>query len=130
MSRWFPALALAGVVLAGTGSVQAQESETLTATIPFDFKVGQATLPAGQYSLSYDAAESPGVLTVRGKDYVYGGPSGGKLSNFKNELTGCGPFLHDDPVDRPPAIFGGVTSLHFRPDRPAYLLLPIIPASG
>ena len=68
MSRWFPALALTGVVLAGAGSVQAQESETLTATIPFDFKVGQATLPAGQYSLSYDAAESPGVLTVRGKD--------------------------------------------------------------
>ena len=50
---------------------------------------------------------------IRGKDYVYGGPSGGKLSNFKNELTGCGPFLHDDPRDRPPAIFGGVTSLHF-----------------
>ena len=40
-------------------------------------------------------------LTIRGKDYVYAGPSGGKLSNFKNELTGCGPFLHDDPVDRP-----------------------------
>ena len=52
-------------------------------------------------------------LTIRGKDYVYPGPSGGKLSNFKNELTGCGPFLHDDPRDRPPEIFGGVTSLHF-----------------
>ena len=24
-----------------------------------------------------------------------------RLSNFKNELTGCGPFLHDDPRDRP-----------------------------
>ena len=32
-------------------------------------------------------------------------PSGGRLSNFKNELTGCGPFLHDDPRDRPPADF-------------------------
>ena len=53
------------------------------------------------------------ALTIRGKDYVYGGASGGKLSNFKNELTGCGPFLHDDPRDRPPAIFGGTTSLHF-----------------
>ena len=68
MRRWFPTFALAAVVLAGAGSVQAQESETLTATIPFDFKVGQATLPAGQYSLSYDAAEAPGVLTVRGQD--------------------------------------------------------------
>jgi predicted acyl esterase len=67
-------------------------------------------------------------LSIRGKDYVYGGPSGGKLSNFKNELTGCGPFLHDDPRDRPADIFGGVTSLHFGRDRQPYLLLPIIPS--
>jgi predicted acyl esterase len=66
-------------------------------------------------------------LSIRGKDYVYAGPSGGKLSNFKNELTGCGPFLHDDPRDRPPAIFGGTTSLHFGGSRQAYLLLPVIP---
>ena len=69
-------------------------------------------------------------LSVRGRDYVYPGGSGGKLSNFKNELTGCGPFLHDDPIDRPPEIFGGTTTLHVGPDKPAYLLLPIIPASG
>jgi predicted acyl esterase len=68
------------------------------------------------------------ALTVRGKDYVYPGPSGGRLSNFKNELTGCGPFLHDDPRDRPPAIFGGVTGLHFGGAARPYLLLPIIPA--
>jgi uncharacterized protein len=67
------------------------------------------------------------ALTVRGKDYEYGGGSGGKLSNFKNELKGCGPFLHDDPVDRPPAVFGGKTTLHVGPDHPSYLLLPIIP---
>ena len=53
------------------------------------------------------------ALTVRGKDYEYGGGSGGRLSNFKNELKGCGPFLHDDPVDRPQEIFGGQTTLHF-----------------
>ena len=53
------------------------------------------------------------ALTVRGKDYEYGGASGGRLSNFKNELNGCGPFLHDDPGDRPAAIFGGQTTLHF-----------------
>ena len=41
------------------------------------------------------------ALSVRGKDYVYPGGSGGKLSNMKNEFTGCGPFLHDDPRDRP-----------------------------
>ena len=67
------------------------------------------------------------ALTVRGKDYVYAGPSGGRLSNFKNELTGCGPFLHDDPRDRPPDLFGGVTGLHFGGAARPYLLLPIIP---
>ena len=67
------------------------------------------------------------ALTIRGKDYVYPGPSGGRLSNFKNELTGCGPFLHDDPRDRPPRIFGGVTGLHFGGTARPYLLLPIIP---
>jgi len=66
-------------------------------------------------------------LSVRGKDYVYPGGSGGKLSNFKNELTGCGPFLHDDPDDRPTSIFGGKVKLHFGQQQAAYLLLPIIP---
>ena len=66
-------------------------------------------------------------LSIRGKDYEYGGASGGKLSNFKNELKGCGPFLHDDSRDRPPAIFNGTTTLHFGRGRLSYLLLPIIP---
>jgi len=69
------------------------------------------------------------ALTVRGKDYEYGGASGGRLSNFKNELKGCGPFLHDDPVDRPADIFGGVTRLHFGRKHRSYLLLPIVPAN-
>jgi uncharacterized protein len=67
------------------------------------------------------------AISIRGKDYEYGGASGGKLSNFKNELKGCGPFLHDDPRDRPPAIFNGTTSLHFGRGSASYLLLPIIP---
>jgi uncharacterized protein len=68
------------------------------------------------------------ALTVRGKDYEYGGGSGGRLSNFKNELTGCGPFLHDDPENRPAAVFGGQTTLHFGGDRQAHVLLPVVPA--
>jgi len=67
------------------------------------------------------------ALTIRGKDYVHAGPSGGRLSNFKNELTGCGPFLHDDPRDRPAKIFGGKTTLHFGGAKAAYILLPVIP---
>jgi hypothetical protein len=66
-------------------------------------------------------------LTVRGRDYEYPGPSGGRLSSFKNELRGCGPFLHDDPRDRPPDIFGGKVTLHFGPGQAAYLFLPVIP---
>jgi predicted acyl esterase len=66
-------------------------------------------------------------LSVRGRDYEYGGASGGRLSNFKNDLKGCGPFLHDDPLDRPPHIFSGTTSLHAAGERRPFLLLPIVP---
>jgi len=66
-------------------------------------------------------------LTLRGKDYEYAKPTGARLSNFKNELRGCGPFLHDDPRDRPPAVFGGETNVHLSSAQPAYILLPIIP---
>ena len=67
------------------------------------------------------------ALSVRGRDYVWQEKTGARLSNFKNELLGCGPFLHDDPRDRPAETFGGVTTLHFGPDVPCFALLPIIP---
>jgi predicted acyl esterase len=70
------------------------------------------------------------ALSVRGKDYVYKGESGGRLSNMRNEFTGCGPFLHDDPADRPPEIFGGKTTIHAGPRKESYLLLPVIPAKA
>jgi predicted acyl esterase len=66
------------------------------------------------------------ALTVRGKDYEYEGEAA-VLSNMKNPMRGCGPFVHDDPEDRPPAVFGGKVTLHVGNDRPAHLLLPIIP---
>jgi predicted acyl esterase len=66
-------------------------------------------------------------LSVRGRDYVYPGGSGGKLSNMKNEFTGNGPFLHDDPRDRPTAIYGGQTTLHLGDGHESFVLLPIIP---
>jgi len=69
-------------------------------------------------------------LSVRGRDYVYPGGSGGRLSNMKNEFTGCGPFLHNDPRDRPAKVFGGRVTLHVGPDRAAYVLLPIIPPTA
>jgi uncharacterized protein len=67
------------------------------------------------------------ALSVRGRDYEWQKTTGLRLSNFKNELTGCGPFLHDDPRDRPCSVFGGRTTLHIDPNDANYLLLPIIP---
>ncbi|MFN2461802.1 MAG: CocE/NonD family hydrolase [Candidatus Velthaea sp.] len=69
------------------------------------------------------------ALSVRGNDYVYPGGGAGRLGSFKNALTGCGPFLHDDPQDRPRERFGGTTTLHGGRDAPAYVLLPVIPPS-
>jgi predicted acyl esterase len=66
------------------------------------------------------------ALTIRGKDYEYEGEAA-TLSNMKNPMRGCGPFMHDDETDRPPAIFGGKVTLHLGPSRPAHALLPIIP---
>jgi len=66
------------------------------------------------------------ALTIRGKDYEYEGEAA-TLSNMKNPMRGCGPFTHDDPTDRPPAIFGGKVTLHFGPNRKAGVLLPVIP---
>jgi uncharacterized protein len=70
-------------------------------------------LPAG-YRLAF---------TVRGKDYEYSKASGERLTTFRNELRGSGPFLHDDPDDRPPDVFGGTVTIH----PGSYLLLPFVP---
>jgi predicted acyl esterase len=67
------------------------------------------------------------ALSIRGRDYVYPGGSGGRLSNMKNEFTGNGPFLHDDPRDRPLEIYGGKTTIHLGGGKDNYVLLPIIP---
>jgi predicted acyl esterase len=67
-------------------------------------------------------------LAVRGRDYEYRGSDSGadRIASFKNPFTGVGPFIHDDPTDRPPSVFGGTTTLHFGPDRAGYLLTPLI----
>lgn len=59
----------------------------------------------------------------------YPGPTGGRLSNFKNEMRGSGPFLHNDPRDRPADVFGGKVTLYTGAPRAAYLLVPIIPSA-
>jgi predicted acyl esterase len=66
-------------------------------------------------------------ISIRGRDYIFAEKTGLKLSNFKNELLGCGPFLHNDPRDRPKSRYSGNTSIHFDQNSPNFLLLPIIP---
>ena len=66
------------------------------------------------------------ALTIRGKDYEYSG-EGAKLGTVANVMRGCGPFLHDDPEDRPKEIYGGKVTLYGGGEREAYVLLPIIP---
>jgi predicted acyl esterase len=67
------------------------------------------------------------ALSVLGRDYEYAEATGARLSNFKNELRGSGPFLHDDPRDRPAELFAGTTTVHTGGDHPSSLLLPVIP---
>ena len=98
------------------------ERQPLTPGVPVDLDIEiwptSLVIPAG-YRIA---------LSVRGKDYECPDAKGARLSNFKNELRGCGPFLHDDPRDRPQEIFAGETTIHVGPDQPGYLLLPVIPA--
>ena len=69
------------------------------------------------------------ALTVRGRDWEVRYPDSPRLGSFKNEMTGCGPFLHDDPVDRPPELTGSSQTLWSGPGRESFLLLPVIPAA-
>jgi predicted acyl esterase len=96
------------------------EIQPLTPGVPVDLDIElwptSIVVPAG-YRIA---------LTVRGKDYEWQKTTGARLSNFKNELLGCGPFLHNDPRDRPASIFDGVTTIHLGEDDANYILLPII----
>ena len=100
----------------------AQQPLTPQTPVELDVEIWPTSivLPAG-YRLA---------LSIRGRDYVYPGGSGGRIKSFKNELTGCGPFIHDDPRNRPREIFGGNNTIHITRERPAYVLLPVIPSVG
>jgi uncharacterized protein len=65
-------------------------------------------------------------LSVRGCDYRFDGPSIDS-PGVPYPQTGVGPFLHEEPVNRPPDLFRGTTTLHFDGERAPFLLLPLIP---
>ena len=66
------------------------------------------------------------ALSVQGKDFERPG-SGARMSTFVAEMRGSGPFLHTDPVDRPPGLLEGRTTVHTGGEHDSYLLLPVVP---
>ena len=72
------------------------------------------------------------ALTVRGKDYEFGGAEDDvELGHFKgSKMRGVAIYTHDDPKHRSADVYRGRTTLHSGPDHPASLLLPVIPPKG
>ena len=66
-------------------------------------------------------------LSVRGKDYEYGGKLDEYGQTFYYATRGTGGMTHNDPDNRPADIFGGTVTLHSGPEYPSHLLVPIIP---
>jgi predicted acyl esterase len=66
-------------------------------------------------------------LSVRGKDYVYGGQLDHYGETFYYATRGTGGMTHDDPDNRPPEVYGGTVTLHVGPDYPSQVLFPVIP---
>ena len=67
-------------------------------------------------------------LSVRGKDYEYQGELPEFAKTFYYATRGTGGMTHNEPQDRPPAIFDGKVTLHTGADRASFLLLPVVPA--
>lgn len=61
------------------------------------------------------------ALTIRGKDFDYGGPPA-KVGPFL--MKGAGPFLHED---RPADIYGGKVTIYGGGRYASWILLPIVP---
>jgi predicted acyl esterase len=60
------------------------------------------------------------TLTIQGKDFERPGETG--------PYRGVGWMTHDDPTDRPPALFSGINTLHTGGGRQSWLLLPVLSA--
>jgi predicted acyl esterase len=67
------------------------------------------------------------TLSVRGKDYEYGGELDDFARTFHYAGRGCGPFIHTLADDRPADVFGGRVTIHCGGAHDSHLLLPVIP---
>ena len=65
-------------------------------------------------------------VTVQGRDFELPGEGPWPVA-FGVTMRGNGIFVHDDPADRPPDVFGGVTTLLSGGATESWLLLPVIP---
>jgi predicted acyl esterase len=71
------------------------------------------------------------ALTLLGKDFERPLSRGaGSLGTVLNPMRGSGPFLHDNPQDRPREIFDNEHTIYGSGNRASYLLLPIIPLNS
>jgi predicted acyl esterase len=61
------------------------------------------------------------TLDIQGHDYT--NPA---TRQTAGPTAGSGSFLHNDPDDRPAALYGGTITLHTRGEHSSYLLLPVI----
>ena len=74
------------------------------------------------------------ALSIRGCDYMWPGaepkslPEFGRGATAGAAFTGVGPFRHSNGADRPPETAGALTTLHWDPEDPPYVLLPVIPS--
>ena len=64
-------------------------------------------------------------LNGASRDYEYDGTDAA-LPHAHYPMKGVGHFVHNNPTDRPPGVFGGVNTLHFSSDQLSYVLLPLI----
>ncbi len=63
-------------------------------------------------------------INISGQDFDRPGESVGDYMPCR----GSGPFLHNDPFDRPKEIFSGETTIYSGENHTSYILLPIIPS--
>jgi predicted acyl esterase len=66
-------------------------------------------------------------LQVRGIDYAYEGEVGAFGQQFYYATRGTGGMTHNEPLNRPPAIFDATVTLHTGGNHASYLQLPLIP---
>jgi predicted acyl esterase len=98
------------------------EKQPLTPGVPVDLDIEiwptSIVIPAGWHL----------GLSIRGRDYEVDGTDAAP-PHAAYPMKGVGPFTHEDPSDRPPAIFDTTITLHSSVENPSYVLLPLIPAS-